>query len=328
MGNHLIGAAGAGVKFEILGISEGLSAGAGVSPGIRDSRNLSRASTVVNERTLSQNTPSATLNYTLDNLGRATTISNSISGLTLTVAFAQAFDAAGNRTELKTTIGSTLDFKNTYQYDALNRLVETIQQGQSGGNVVTSKRVTQSYNSLSQRTGIGPYQSTGTSNLVVSTNFSFDTANRLTNIVHAQGSTTQSSYAYTYDDLSRIASISSSIDGLSTYAYDDSSQLTGADHSSQTDESYNYDDNGNETAAVTPRQRTIARPPRRVSPTPTTMKAIAPVARTPEPARCKSTLGTIAIVSRKLLTEPAVVARSRSKSTMNTTPTIAWSSGC
>ena len=168
--------------------------------GIRDSRNVGKACTLVNEHTLSQSDPSDTINYTLDDLGRATTISNSISDLTPTVAFTQTFDTAGNRTKLKATIGSTLDFKNTYQYDALNRLVETIQQGRSGGNAVTSKRVTQSYNALSQRTGISRYQSTGTSNLVASTSFSFDTANRLTNIVHAQGSTTLSSYAYTYDD--------------------------------------------------------------------------------------------------------------------------------
>ena len=236
---------------------------AGVRLGIRDSRNVGKACTLVNEHTLSQSDPSATINYTLDNLGRATTISNSISSLTPTVAFNQAFDTAGNRTELKATIGSTLDFKNTYQYDALNRLVETIQQGQSGGNAVTSKHVTQSYNALSQRTGTSRYQSTGTSNPVASTSFSFDTANRLTNIVHAQGSTTLSSYAYTYDCLSRIASITSSIDGLSTYAYDISSQLTGADHSSQTDESYDYDDNGNRDSSgytTSSNNRTTAAP--------------------------------------------------------------------
>ena len=123
--------------------------------------------------------------------------------------------------------------------------------------------MTQSYNSLGQRTSIARYQSTGTSNAVASTSFSFDTANRLTDIVHAQGSTTLSSYVYTYDGLSRIANVTSSIDGLSTYAYDVSSQLTGADHTSQSDETYDYDDNGNRDSSgytTSSNNRTTAAP--------------------------------------------------------------------
>jgi hypothetical protein len=81
--------------------------------------------------------PSSTVGFMRDNLGRATTLTQSVSGLTPTVTFNQAFDASSNRTELKATIGSTLDFKNTYQYDTLQRLTEIVQQGQSDGNSVT-----------------------------------------------------------------------------------------------------------------------------------------------------------------------------------------------
>ncbi|MEI8210900.1 MAG: hypothetical protein WCI02_02020 [Planctomycetota bacterium] len=65
-----------------------------------------------------------------------------------------------NPTEVKASIGSTLDLKNTYQFDTLNRLTDIVQQGQSGGNSVTAKHITQSYNALSQRTQIARYQST------------------------------------------------------------------------------------------------------------------------------------------------------------------------
>ena len=131
-----------------------------------------------------------TLTTTRDNLGRAITIGNTINGLTPTVTLNQAFDSASNRTELKATSGSANDFKNTYQYDALQRLMDIIQQGQSGGNAVTSKHVTLSYYALSQRASLARYQSTGTGSAVASTDYTFDMINRLSTLTHKQGATT------------------------------------------------------------------------------------------------------------------------------------------
>ncbi len=74
-----------------------------------------------NDQLTSISDPAATINLTLDNLGRRTSISNAIAGLTPTVTLAQNFNAAGGRTELKATIGSTLDFRNTYQFDVMRR---------------------------------------------------------------------------------------------------------------------------------------------------------------------------------------------------------------
>ena len=102
------------------------------------------------DRLTSISDPSATINFTLDNLGRSTSISNTIAGLTPTVTLAQSFNAAGGRSELKATIGSTLDFRNTYQFDTLGRVTEMIQQNQSGGNAVTAKRAVFEYNKLDQ----------------------------------------------------------------------------------------------------------------------------------------------------------------------------------
>ncbi|MFN7731632.1 MAG: hypothetical protein ACK5OB_07010 [Pirellula sp.] len=150
-----------------------------------------------------------------------------------------------NRTELKTSIGSTLDFKNTYQYDPLQRLTDLVEQGQSGGNTVLAKHLTFAYNALSQRTQIARYQSTGTSNAVATTDFTYDSANRLSGIAHKQGSTNLDTYAYTYDPLSRIASIVSTLEGTDTYSYDQTSQLVGATHTSQAKETYGFDANGN-----------------------------------------------------------------------------------
>ncbi|MDX1928383.1 MAG: RHS repeat-associated core domain-containing protein, partial [Pirellulaceae bacterium] len=200
-----------------------------------------------NDQLTSISDPSATINFTLDNLGRATSISNTIAGLTPTVTLAQNFNAAGNRTELKATIGSTLDFRNTYQFDTLGRVTEMIQQSQAGGNAVTAKRAVFEYNKLNQRTSLTRYQSTGTSNFVAATDYTYDTVNRLSGLTHKQSSTVLAGYTYGYDGLSRLTSVTSTIEGLSTYTYDATSQVVGADHAvgGQADETYGFDLNGN-----------------------------------------------------------------------------------
>jgi len=57
-------------------------------------------------------------------------------------------DSSDNRIELKAIVGGINDFKNSYQYDTLNRLSEFIQQGQSGGNAVTAKHFLLAYNAI------------------------------------------------------------------------------------------------------------------------------------------------------------------------------------
>jgi hypothetical protein len=176
--------------------------------------------------------PSSTINFTLDNLGRATTIAQSVNGLTPTVTLEPSFRCDEQSHGAQGHDCFDLDFKNTYQYDKLQRLTDIVQQGQSGGNTVTAKHITQSFNALSQRTQIARYQSTGTTNAVATTDFTFDTANRLSGIAHKQGTTNLNTYAYTYDPLSRIATIVSTLEGTDTYSYDQTSQLVGATHTS------------------------------------------------------------------------------------------------
>ncbi len=192
--------------------------------------------------------PSATIDYTRDNLGRATSIVNTISGLTPTVTFDQTFSTGSDRTQLKAKISSTNDFKTDFSYDTLGRMTDIVQQGNSG-NAVASKHLTLAYNKLGQFTSFNRYESTGTSSQVASTDFTYDTLNRLTDIDHKQGSTVLASYDYAYDFISRITSVNSSQDGITTYSYDADNQLTGADHTGQTDETYSFNANGSRTGS-------------------------------------------------------------------------------
>jgi len=52
-----------------------------------------------------------------------------------------------------------------------------------------------------------------------------------------------------FDAGSRIGSIDSYVDGLTSFTHDNTDQLKTADHTGQTDESYSYDENGNRTMA-------------------------------------------------------------------------------
>jgi RHS repeat-associated protein len=167
--------------------------------------------------------------------------------------FHQGFDSVGNRTELRAVHGTGNDFKNTYTFDKLRRLTEVTRTSQPGGSAVLPKRVALEYNALGQRTKISRFESTGTTNAVATTDFTYDFANRLSSIAHKKGTTNLNTHSYTYDPLSRLRSITSTLDGTINYTYDQRSQLTIADdgqpyspgHPTRLGERYQYDANGN-----------------------------------------------------------------------------------
>jgi RHS repeat-associated protein len=101
------------------------------------------------------------------------------------------------------------------------------------------------YNALGQRTQIARFQSTGTANPVATTDFTYDTANRLSGMAHKQGATNLNTYAYTYDPLSRLATVDSTLDGLTSYNYNQNDEVRGANNTGAANESYDYDANGN-----------------------------------------------------------------------------------
>ena len=102
-----------------------------------------------------------------------------------------------------------------------------VQANQVGGNQVLPKRVSFTYNALGQRTQIARFQSTGTANPVATTDFTYDFTNRLSGIAHKQGTTNLNTYSYTYDPLSRLTSVNSTLEGLSSYTYWQNDQLVG-----------------------------------------------------------------------------------------------------
>ncbi len=192
--------------------------------------------------------PSADYDYTYDNLGRLTAEVQDIAGLTPDIEFAHTWNANSMRTSLASEIGGTADFKNDYTYDNLSRMTQVIQQDVGGGNTVADKRTDFAYNALGQFTSLTRYQSTGTSNLVATSTFTYDTLNRLTDLDHKQNSTNLALYDYAYDAMDRITSMTHSVDGASNYTYDKESQVTAADHPSpNSDESYTYNATGNRT---------------------------------------------------------------------------------
>ncbi len=186
--------------------------------------------------------------YTRDNLGRATNITTDYANANWpTMSLDQKFDVAGNRSQSSLKVGGTPDFKNTYAYDKLHRLTEVTQSGQAGATWIKPKRVTQSFNALGQRTGIERFESLTSANPVASSVFSYDGANRLSGIAHKQGTTNLNTYAYAYDPLSRLSSVTSTAEGLTNVSYDQRSQLVGVDNALHPDESFGYDSSGNRT---------------------------------------------------------------------------------
>jgi RHS repeat-associated protein len=156
------------------------------------------------------------------------------------------YDAASNRTDLKSLVGGTVDFWNEYFYDDLHRLTSVQQHGAAGGSTVADKRVDFAYNAASRWQTITRYEDLSGFELVATSTYAFDNAGRLTDLTHAKGANTLADYGWTYDVGNRITRFTSP-DGSSTYTYDDTNQLVGADHTYQADETYTYDDNGNRT---------------------------------------------------------------------------------
>lgn len=103
----------------------------------------------------------------------------------------------------------------------------------------SDKRVDFSYNAVGQFTQIERYADLAAVDLVASTTYSYDGVGSLTDLTHAQNTTTLADYSWTFDDDGRVISFSPP-DGTSNYSYDATGQLTGATHDYQADESYYF----------------------------------------------------------------------------------------
>ncbi|RCS55781.1 hypothetical protein DTL42_01370 [Bremerella cremea] len=102
-----------------------------------------------------------------------------------------------------------------------------------------------------QFTSISRYADLAGTELVATSTYGYDAADRITSLTHADsGSSTLAGYTWGYDEGNRLTDFT--VTGYSaedaTYTYDDTDQLTRADRSGTTsDESYTYDENGNRT---------------------------------------------------------------------------------
>lgn len=190
----------------------------------------------------------ATYNYTLDALGRATSISHFVSFAPFVVNLSQSFDAASNRTGLEVDIGGQSDFVNSYTFDGLNRNTQITQSAQgtgSGFNTVAEKRVDFAYNALGQFSEIERFSNLAGTSVVANSTYGYDALARLTSLAHTRANATSiNTYAWVFDSLNRIDTFTSA-DGTTDFDYDVTSQLTSANHSYQSDENYTYDLNGN-----------------------------------------------------------------------------------
>jgi YD repeat-containing protein len=190
--------------------------------------------------------------YTLDGLGRATTITNAGTPGSPAVVLTQQFDQLSRRTGLSTTIGVTPDFVNAYQYDALSRLRELTQTDVVGGNAVADKRVVFNYNLIGQFTSIQRYGDL-LGELVVNSVYSYELGTqRLSGLRYLPPAGADlANYAWTYDALGRVRTFFSANDSQDTasYFYDKTDQLTAVTHNVLTteNENYGYDLSGNRT---------------------------------------------------------------------------------
>jgi RHS repeat-associated protein len=141
--------------------------------------------------------------------------------------------------------GTKFDFHNTYAYDAASRVKTILQTGQSFGpgsgqnfNSVSAKRADFGYNARGEFDSITRSSSTnaampGSSSEIATSTFGYDPFARLTSLTHQRGATgsetTLDGFAWTFDALSRITSLTNSNYGESTpYTYDATGQLTAA----------------------------------------------------------------------------------------------------
>ncbi len=201
----------------------------------------------------SASSPDSAYAYTYDGDGRTTSVDNYGTPTVPNVVLSSQYDSNGNRTQLSAAIDGTDDFLNTYAFDALNRMTQLVQQGQTGGNSVATKGANLSYNLLGQLTSIfrTDYFGNGPQPDIATSTFSYDSANRLTQIAYTtNGGTAIDAYSWTYDAANRVTSMTTTTDGTATYSYDDTNQVTGASYAGTgqpANESYGYDSNGNRT---------------------------------------------------------------------------------
>jgi RHS repeat-associated protein len=196
--------------------------------------------------------PAASYGFVYDALGRVTQATHAIGGLTSSVVVDQAFDAGGNRTQLKAKVGAANDFVNNYAFDALNRVTQITQQSQTGGNPVAAKRIDLAYDASDRLSYIWRYSSLDTSEYVGRVKYiAYDKAGRLTDMKYDGGGITTIDYDVRYNEhLLDYATITTASAVTIDFGYDTVDQVNSVDYTGTgmpADVSHTYDDAGNRT---------------------------------------------------------------------------------
>jgi len=194
----------------------------------------------------------AVYGYTYDALGRVTQATHAIGGMTASVVVDQAYDAGGNRTQLKAKLGAANDFANNYTFDALNRVTQITQQSQTGGNAVAAKRIDLAYDASDRLTYVWRYSSLDTSEYVGRAKYiTYDKAGRLTDMKYDGGGITTIDYDVRYNEhLLDYVTITTASAVTIDFGYDTVDQVNSLDYTGAgmpVDVNYSYDDAGNRT---------------------------------------------------------------------------------
>jgi RHS repeat-associated protein len=149
------------------------------------------------------------------------------------VSMTFAYDSAGNRTLVQDSLGAT----TTSVYNADDLL--TSRRFSDGTN---SMRIDLTYTNTNQLSTLTRYKDLTTTNVVATTTYLYDTADRVTSIASADATgTSLASFSYAYDAGGRVTS--EVINGVSkTYSYDVGNQLT-----SDGSQTFTFDHTGNRT---------------------------------------------------------------------------------
>jgi YD repeat-containing protein len=186
--------------------------------------------------------PDSAYGYEYDQDGRVTSVDNVGTPDVPNVVLDYTYDPVDNLTQVKDSIDGVESGVETFGYDPLDRVTKITQRGED----VTEKRVDMTYDKASQMTGMTRYSDLAGTELVAQSNYTFDAASRLTDIVHEQNAATLAEFNLEYDQGDRITQFTTP-DGVSDFTYDKTDQLVDAEHSYQDQENFTYDDNGNRT---------------------------------------------------------------------------------
>jgi len=192
----------------------------------------------------------ATDSYGYDMAGEVTSDSQTVPGLTPTVALSETY-TNGDRTQVAAAIGGTNDFVDNYTYAGPVAQMSEVTQSSNGGNTVAPKAGTFNYDYLGEFTTVNRYNTAGTSQLVAQASYGYDNVGNLTSLVYSLSGSTLPSYSWTYDQLGNMATASETLGAIVnsvSYSNDSTGQLTNATGTGgPPTESFSYDANGNRT---------------------------------------------------------------------------------